>query len=129
MDKKNKDQAELLSELQNRFKQLTSAIYDDREDLASIGVGERGGNDMGDESNQELETILGLGRAERDSAELALLERAISRLQKGTYGLCVDCEEEIDAKRLEVNPTAERCMDCQENLENTQDQRDRTPSL
>lgn len=37
---------------------------------------------------------------------------ALRRLQNDTYGLCEECGEEIDIKRLEVNPLARYCIAC-----------------
>ena len=125
----NINQSVLLEELENQLETLKQAIDHDRENLALESVTERGGNDSGDESSHELQTVLDLDRAERDVNELIHVEGAIKRLQQGNYGQCIDCEEDISSGRLEANPVAERCIDCQEKLENTQDQRDPTPSL
>ena len=48
---------------------------------------------------------------------LASIERAILRLEKGTFGVCQCCSEEIDNARLEALPYAEQCIDCQRKLE------------
>jgi len=45
--------------------------------------------------------------------ELAEVERALHRLDAGTYGDCVDCLEPIPLHRLLVVPTAQRCTECQ----------------
>jgi DnaK suppressor protein len=125
----NIDQSALLVELQNQLKTLEQEIEHDRQSLAQDGVTERGGNDSGDESSHELQTVLGVDKAERDVNELIHVEAAIKRLQQGTYGQCSDCEEDISPDRLEANPVAARCIDCQEKRENKQDQRDSSPSL
>lgn len=33
-------------------------------------------------------------------------------------GICIDCGGEIGGKRLEAMPSAQRCIDCQEDVEN-----------
>lgn len=38
---------------------------------------------------------------------------ARKRLADGTYGVCIDCEGEIDYQRLLAYPTAKRCIHCQ----------------
>lgn len=38
---------------------------------------------------------------------------ARQRLADGSYGVCVDCGEDIAYQRLVVYPTAKRCIDCQ----------------
>jgi DnaK suppressor protein len=49
--------------------------------------------------------------------EINLIEQALSRIEKGEYGLCIDCGEAISNKRLEHYPYAARCIVCQEALE------------
>jgi RNA polymerase-binding protein DksA len=44
--------------------------------------------------------------------ELALVERALARLDADEYGLCTRCGEEIAPRRLEALPYAERCIRC-----------------
>lgn len=40
------------------------------------------------------------------------IDSAPSRLENGNYGLCVCCEEGIDPKRLEFDPSVPLCFDC-----------------
>jgi DnaK suppressor protein len=49
--------------------------------------------------------------------ELRLIENALHRLDKGEYGVCVDCGEHISERRLENFPYAARCIVCQEAFE------------
>jgi len=49
---------------------------------------------------------------QRREALLRNIELALKRLDAGDYGLCCDCEEPINPKRLEFDPTALRCIDC-----------------
>lgn len=44
--------------------------------------------------------------------DLLRIERAEARLRDGEYGYCEECGEEIAARRLEVDPMAERCIAC-----------------
>ena len=50
---------------------------------------------------------------------------AIARVDEGTYGVCVDCEERIPSRRLEAVPWACRCRECQESFENAEFQEER----
>ena|SRR5689334_10125597 len=43
--------------------------------------------------------------------------RALEKIQDGSYGVCVDCGNEISEKRLTSFPDAGRCLICQEALE------------
>ena len=45
--------------------------------------------------------------------ELAAIAAARERVANGTYGECIECGEPIAPARLEVNPTARRCAECQ----------------
>jgi len=40
------------------------------------------------------------------------IDSALSRLDNGNYGLCVRCEEGIDPKRLEFDPSVPLCFNC-----------------
>ncbi len=44
---------------------------------------------------------------------LQLVTDALERLDNGTFGLCLDCGQEIDAARLEAIPYAPVCLNCQ----------------
>jgi len=54
-----------------------------------------------------------------DDLEAALVEvdEALQRIADGTYGRCVDCGEEIPAKRLLAVPASARCVECQRKRE------------
>ena len=48
---------------------------------------------------------------------LGLVEEALARIREGTFGECVNCGNEINAKRLEAVPWTRYCIDCQEKME------------
>jgi DnaK suppressor protein len=48
---------------------------------------------------------------------LQMVEGALSRVREGTYGECISCGREINAKRLEAVPWTRHCIECQEKLE------------
>jgi RNA polymerase-binding transcription factor DksA len=43
----------------------------------------------------------------------AKIEHALDRINKGTYGLCDNCDGEISKERLEALPEASKCLNCQ----------------
>jgi DnaK suppressor protein len=51
--------------------------------------------------------------AEQERRELLAIERALSKLTSGSFGLCEDCGEEIPTRRLLVLPEARLCAGCQ----------------
>jgi len=52
--------------------------------------------------------------------EINELDRALERVNKNTYGLCLACHNAIEAKRLEFFPEAAFCAACQETREGLQ---------
>jgi DnaK suppressor protein len=60
---------------------------------------------------------LDIAMVTRDIAELSAVEAALGRLEDGSYGVCSGCGEPIGWPRLNAQPTAERCIACQEKLE------------
>jgi DnaK suppressor protein len=51
----------------------------------------------------------------RNQGRLSQVERALRRIEEGSYGYCVRCEEEISEARLKVRPEAPVCIHCAEN--------------
>lgn len=60
-----------------------------------------------------IETNFGL--AERESRYLIYIEEALKRIDAETYGICKGCSTLISKERLEVVPTATRCVACKQN--------------
>lgn len=54
----------------------------------------------------------GLILADIHRQEIEALDGALIRLDKGTYGLCVECGKDIDIERLKVMPYADSCVGC-----------------
>ncbi len=51
---------------------------------------------------------------EHEMVELAAIDAALARIEKGSYGECTDCDARITAARLHATPEAPRCIHCQE---------------
>ncbi len=49
---------------------------------------------------------------QRQQALIKEIDVAILRIERGDYGRCLECDEFIAPKRLEVDPTALYCIDC-----------------
>ncbi|MCU7917658.1 MAG: TraR/DksA C4-type zinc finger protein [Candidatus Thiodiazotropha sp. (ex Dulcina madagascariensis)] len=52
--------------------------------------------------------------ARRRHHQRLMIEGALRRIDSGEYGYCFVCGEEIDARRLSVDPTVTRCITCVE---------------
>lgn len=58
-----------------------------------------------------------LAVSENESRQLSLIDEALLRIKDKEYGLCQNCEKQINAKRLAAIPWARYCIDCQELVE------------
>jgi DnaK suppressor protein len=87
------------------------------EDGASRKVGEAGAKDVGDEALEMSMERLESSILTTEIDELRLIEEALLRIANGTYGLCIDCQNQISESRLENFPYAARCIVCQERFE------------
>ena len=66
--------------------------------------------------------------AELDARELHQIERALTKLKNGTYGICEGCGGKIGVARLNALPYTTYCIDCQREAERNPDWEDRRAS-
>jgi DnaK suppressor protein len=67
-----------------------------------------------DEVQHAAERELAIRNLDRESHLLRNVRAALQRIEDGSYGICLHCEEEISQKRLEAVPWAPYCIRCQE---------------
>ena len=93
-------------------------------------IGELAGEvaDVGDESVATMVTDLDHAIVERHVDAVRDIDAALGRIRDRTYGICVDCGDDIEPRRLAAFPTAKRCVDCQSLHEHTYAHR-ATPTL
>lgn len=53
----------------------------------------------------------------QNRTRLHMIQRALERINDGSFGICVDCEAAIRLKRLQALPWASHCIECQEQAE------------
>ena len=85
-------------------------------DLADLNIGDSTGDEADaafDSGAEEINSSL----AEIESRELHLIEKAISKLKHGSYGICEHCSRKIVVARLNALPYTVYCMACQRQLE------------
>lgn len=70
--------------------------------------------DVMDEIQSAGERELAIRNLDRESNLLRKVRGALARMAGGTYGACLHCEAEINAKRLAAVPWAPYCIKCQE---------------
>ncbi len=76
-------------------------------------------HDEAEEAVADLLADMNLGFIARQIEELREVEAALARIEGGEYGVCTDCGGEIEPGRLEVQPAAVRCIECQAAWERT----------
>jgi DnaK suppressor protein len=70
-----------------------------------------------DRIQQAQERDFAMGALDRESARWREITAALERIDNGTFGICLNCEEEIAAKRLAAVPWTALCIVCQEVVE------------
>jgi RNA polymerase-binding transcription factor DksA len=66
-----------------------------------------------DLANETLERSKDLGLLAQSEYILSMCEKALERMDEGTYGICRECNRSIDPQRLRAIPYVELCLDCQ----------------
>lgn len=113
--------AEFEARLRERAKQLREEIRSTLErssDETHVQIAQAV-RDEGDASFSDLIMHLNLSDIDRDAQELRRIDNALVRIKEGTFGYCVDCGLDIPFGRLQAEPTAARCVRCQELYERT----------
>lgn len=100
------------------------ALTEEREkivhQMTELGVTESGdlradvdyGDGFADAAAATAERTETLVLVESLKAQLASIDKALNRIEEGTYGICVSCGKEIPAARLEFRPSSVYCVDC-----------------
>ncbi len=103
--KKFKD---LLNEEKDELKILSLKTKDSRAPviLDQQSVGRLSRMDAIQQQNMNLAT-----ETNRNN-RISQIENTLKRIELGTFGICISCGEEISAKRLLIDPTVLKCIDC-----------------
>jgi len=67
-----------------------------------------------DEVQYATERELAIRNLDRDSNLLRNVRAALGRIEEGSFGVCLRCEEDISPKRLAAVPWTTFCIQCQE---------------
>ena len=70
--------------------------------------------DWVDHSSQENDLHVNLALKQTDTKLLRAIDEALQRVEQGTFGLCMDCDEPIAEVRLDAVPWTRVCIDCKE---------------
>jgi len=80
----------------------------ERDPHASVSFGKR----VGDGTTEAVDRLNRVGTARELEAILLDVERALAKVDEGTYGICDRCGKLIPEERLEARPWSVLCVDC-----------------
>jgi DnaK suppressor protein len=113
MDEKKLEEAgERLLRMRRKVLQEVHDSY-----AASREIGQDGVPDIGDMSSNTYSRDVLLNLSETQRQKIRDIDAALERLEKGEYGVCMRCEEEIPPRRMEVRPFSRYCVDCKVEVE------------
>lgn len=111
------DRTEIRDRLEAERRRLTALVEGLREGLSdeseSASLQELSDSDQhpADTATETFNRERDIGTLESVEAELVDVDRALGRLEEGTYGLCTACGRPISAERLEALPATPYCID------------------
>jgi DnaK suppressor protein len=73
--------------------------------------------DLADKAANSYTKEFLFGMTNTDRTILNMIDAALKRIQSDEYGVCANCQEELQQKRLEAVPWAKHCLACQEKME------------
>lgn len=100
--------------LESRRREIHAKLRSLREQIPADAPDVR---DAEEQSVDDFVQEVDLALMQMKSDTLKKIDRAILRLEEGTYGRCQECEADIPAARLRALPFAALCRDCQEEAE------------
>jgi RNA polymerase-binding protein DksA len=110
---------EVLTDLNEHAARLRTELHDQEEELAGLmrDAGDGAGHDQADMGATSFERDHELTVVNNARDMLAQTERALARIDDGTYGVCESCGNPIGKMRLMAFPRATLCMSCKQREE------------
>lgn len=91
---------------------------EDQETLSDVSGENNYRDHMADQGSATFARELDMTIEGQARESLAQIDRALARIDAGTYGICARCAGSIPSERLEAMPEAELCLACKEREEN-----------
>lgn len=113
MEKKRLEQ--FRKQLEQRQQELRRVVSRTQED-GRIADAEAA-QDIADRAANSYTKEFLFAQSNNDRQLLGMVEMALSRIRDGSFGECIHCGNEINAKRLEAVPWTRYCIECQEKME------------
>jgi len=100
------------------FTEIEEYEREGQETLSDVSGENNYRDHMADQGSATFSRELEMTLEEQARESLAQIDRALARIDDGTYGTCARCAAKIPAARLEAMPEAELCLACKEREEN-----------
>ena len=68
--------------------------------------------DVTDQASAEVDKNFAIRLRERERKLLKKIDEALERIEKGTFGICDGCGEEIGYSRIKARPVTTYCIEC-----------------
>lgn len=102
---------EKLAELGKILKEDKERLEKNVKSMDNMDFGDTPGEDN-EEADETEERVNDMATVRTLSQRLNSVNRALDKIEDGTYGQCDDCKEEIPLEVLEANPAANMCTEC-----------------
>lgn len=111
--------AEVRAELEADVARVRAELDELATDLEGLlrNPGDGAGDDQADVGNANFEREHEISLARKSAEVLRQSERALERMDDGTYGVCESCSGPIGKLRLQAFPRATLCMTCKKKQE------------
>lgn len=110
------EQRRRLIELRDELRGVREGLEEDQQELEGQG-NDFAETDSGDMSQSIFDREMDASVGEQIGSRLGEIERALQKVQDGTYGVCDDTGESIPKGRLEAVPEAIRTVEAQQRFE------------
>ncbi|MBI5025974.1 MAG: RNA polymerase-binding protein DksA [Nitrospirae bacterium] len=112
MEKKLSPTEKKLLEIKKKLLGQKEALLAEAGEALNALPGEINFPDMGDQATAETDRNFMLRLRGRERTLLKKIDEAIERLDSGTFGICEECGEAIDIRRLDARPVTTLCINC-----------------
>ena len=99
--------ATLLEEKRHQLQEQLAEMSAPPEELGNISFGKR----VGEGTSQAVDRLAAVPAHDKLQVMLAEIDRALVKIDEGSYGACDVCGRPIGEGRLEARPWATRCID------------------
>ena len=110
----------LIQEIRRRLVEQKNKLVAEGEATLGELPDEENHPDPGDQASAESDRNFMLKLRNREFKLIRKIDETIALIDSGQYGICEDCGEEIDARRLEARPVATFCIECKTQQEETE---------